>query len=82
LGKGGGALQTGTTTTTLHHHTPTNSPPQAHHKPTFSKISIRPSRSMVARICSEPGEMAKGTLALMPAASACLATLAARCMSS
>lgn len=28
---------------------------------TFSKISIRPSRSMVARICSEPGEMAKGT---------------------
>ncbi len=50
--------------------------------PTLEKISRRPSRSMVARICSEPGVMVKGTLALMPAAKACLATDAARCMSS
>ena len=50
--------------------------------PIFWKMSMKPSRSMVARICSDPGEMVKGTLALMPAASACLATLAARAMSS
>lgn len=34
--------------------------------PTLSNTSIRPSRSIVARTCSEPGEMVKGTLALMP----------------
>ena len=31
--------------------------------PTLSKISIKPSRSMVARICSLPGVMVKGTYA-------------------
>ena len=50
--------------------------------PSFSKTSTRPSRSIVARICSEPGVIVKGTFALIPAASACLATDAARCMSS
>mmetsp|Transcript_21668 Transcript_21668/g.54538 ORF Transcript_21668/g.54538 Transcript_21668/m.54538 type:complete len:229 (-) Transcript_21668:40-726(-) len=50
--------------------------------PTLAKISMRPSRSMVARICSEPGLMVKGTLALMPASRACLAMEAARDMSS
>ena len=29
--------------------------------PTFSKMSRSPSRAMVARICSEPGVMVKGT---------------------
>mmetsp|Transcript_24095 Transcript_24095/g.75513 ORF Transcript_24095/g.75513 Transcript_24095/m.75513 type:complete len:266 (-) Transcript_24095:1192-1989(-) len=50
--------------------------------PASSKIASWPSRAMVARICSEPGEMEKGTLDLIPAASACLATEAARDMSS
>jgi hypothetical protein len=31
---------------------------------------MSPSRSMVARICSLPGVMVKGTLALIPALSA------------
>lgn len=35
--------------------------------PILSNVSMKPSRAMVARICSEPGEMVKGTLALMPA---------------
>jgi hypothetical protein len=34
---------------------------------------------MVARICSLPGVMVKGTFALIPALSAWRATLAARC---
>mmetsp|Transcript_9808 Transcript_9808/g.26683 ORF Transcript_9808/g.26683 Transcript_9808/m.26683 type:complete len:321 (-) Transcript_9808:629-1591(-) len=50
--------------------------------PTFSKISVSPSLVMVALICSLPGLMANGTLALIPAARACLATLAALVMSS
>lgn len=33
----------------------------------FAKVSMKPSRWMVARICSLPGEMVKGTLACMPA---------------
>ena len=36
--------------------------------PILSNTSIMPSRAMVARICSLPGEMVNGTLALMPAA--------------
>jgi hypothetical protein len=39
--------------------------------PTFSNVLMKPSRSMVARICSLPGVMVKGTLLLIPAASAC-----------
>ena len=31
--------------------------------PTFSNTSIRPSRAIVARICSLPGVMVKGTCA-------------------
>mmetsp|Transcript_33922 Transcript_33922/g.100966 ORF Transcript_33922/g.100966 Transcript_33922/m.100966 type:complete len:293 (+) Transcript_33922:705-1583(+) len=50
--------------------------------PILANVSIMPSRSIVARICSEPGEMVNGTLALMPAASACFAMDAARAMSS
>ncbi len=38
--------------------------------PIFWNTSMMPSRSMVARICSDPGEMVNGTLALMPAANA------------
>jgi hypothetical protein len=49
-------------------------------------ISLRdciwPSRSMVARTCSEPGVTRKGTAALKPCALACSATSAARLMSS
>ena len=41
-----------------------------------------PSRSMVARTCSEPGVTIKGTAALMPSALACSATSAERLMSS
>ena len=41
-----------------------------------------PSRSMVARICSEPGVMVYMDLALTPRSMACLAMLAARPMSS
>ena len=43
---------------------------------------IWPSRSMVARTCSEPGVTRKGTAALTPCACACSATSAARLMSS
>lgn len=38
--------------------------------PTWVNTSMSPSRSMVARICSLPGVMVKGTLALIPALSA------------
>ena len=44
--------------------------------------AICPSRSMVARTCSEPGVTMKGTAALTPWARACSATSAARLMSS
>mmetsp|Transcript_17484 Transcript_17484/g.52455 ORF Transcript_17484/g.52455 Transcript_17484/m.52455 type:complete len:241 (-) Transcript_17484:1260-1982(-) len=50
--------------------------------PTLSNTSISPSRSMVARICSLPGVMVNGTLALMPASRAWRAMEAERVMSS
>ena len=51
-------------------------------KPSASRSAIRPSRSMVARICSEPGEMSSSTFAFKPFAAAWRATDAARVMSS
>eukprot|EP01139_Manchomonas_bermudensis_P016486 Amastigsp_a512855_9.p3 type:complete len:271 gc:universal Amastigsp_a512855_9:1834-1022(-) len=50
--------------------------------PTCSKVCMIPSRAIVARTCSEPGVMVNCALALMPAPSACLASDAARDMSS
>ena len=44
--------------------------------------SIWPSRSMVARTCSDPGVTMKGTADFKPRAAACSATSAARLMSS
>src|SRR5687768_14135153 len=43
---------------------------------------IWPSRSIVARTCSDPGVIRNGTADLMPRAIACFATVAARLMSS
>ena len=43
---------------------------------------ICPSRSMVARTCSEPGVTRNGTAVFKPCALACSATSAARLMSS
>ena len=47
-----------------------------------SAICIWPSRSIVARTCSEPGVTRNGAAALSPCALACSATSAARLMSS
>jgi hypothetical protein len=44
--------------------------------------AICPSRSMVARTCSEPGVTMNGTAVCTPCARACSATSAARLMSS
>ena len=41
--------------------------------PTSCKVLVIPSRSIVARICSEPGVHRKGTLAVNPAPCACFA---------
>ncbi len=50
--------------------------------PSFDRISICPSRSMVASICSEPGVTQTVDLREAPWSSACCATSAARVMSS
>ena len=50
--------------------------------PTASRSASRPSRSIVARICSEPGVTSSSVLAVMPLAAACRAIEAARVMSS
>ena len=50
--------------------------------PMASRSWSRPSRSTVARTCSEPGVMSRGVLAFSPAAEAWRARLAARLMSS
>ena len=47
-----------------------------------SSEDICPSRSMVARTCSEPGVTMNGTAVATPRAFACSATSAARLMSS
>mmetsp|Transcript_21649 Transcript_21649/g.38589 ORF Transcript_21649/g.38589 Transcript_21649/m.38589 type:complete len:208 (-) Transcript_21649:1161-1784(-) len=70
--------------TSVRFHCPMQGPQELERTvpPTLLKMSMMPSRSMVALICSEPGLMVKGTLALMPASRACLAMEAARAMSS
>ncbi len=50
--------------------------------PIASRSARSPSRSMVARICSEPGVINSSVFALSPLAFACRATDAARVMSS
>ena len=50
--------------------------------PIASRSASRPSRSMVARTCSEPGVMSSSVLAVMPCAAATRAIDAARVMSS
>ena len=50
--------------------------------PIASRSASRPSRSMVARICSEPGDTSSGVFTRSPAAAAWRAMLAARPMSS
>ena len=50
--------------------------------PIASRSASRPSRSIVARTCSEPGVMSSGVFTFRPAAFACRATCAARPMSS
>src|SRR6185312_17112827 len=50
--------------------------------PIASRSAISPSRSIVARICSEPGETSRSVLTIRPLADACRATDAARVMSS
>ena len=50
--------------------------------PIASRSASRPSRSIVARTCSEPGVMSSGVLTRRPAAFAWRATCAARPMSS
>ena len=50
--------------------------------PTASSSARRPSRSIVARVCSEPGVIMSSTLAVSPWAAACRAIEAARVMSS
>jgi hypothetical protein len=50
--------------------------------PTASRSASRPSRSMVARICSEPGVMSSSTFDVSPFADAWRAIDAARVMSS
>mmetsp|Transcript_22641 Transcript_22641/g.29632 ORF Transcript_22641/g.29632 Transcript_22641/m.29632 type:complete len:209 (+) Transcript_22641:680-1306(+) len=50
--------------------------------PAVSNSSVIPSLSMVARTCSEPGVMRKGTLLFSPAAKACLTRSAHRDISS
>jgi hypothetical protein len=50
--------------------------------PIASRSARRPSRSMVARTCSEPGVMSNGVFTRSPAALAWRATFAARPMSS
>ena len=50
--------------------------------PMASRSARRPSRSMVARTCSEPGVMSSLVLALSPLAEAWRAMEAARVMSS
>ncbi len=50
--------------------------------PMASRSASRPSRSMVARTCSEPGVTSSGVRAFRPWAEACRARLAARVMSS
>ena len=50
--------------------------------PIASRSASSPSRSIVARTCSEPGVMYSGTLARRPAPDAWRAMLAARLMSS
>ena len=50
--------------------------------PALTNVSSRPSRLMVARICSEPGVMLNGIFALTPIFAACRTMLAARPMSS
>ena len=50
--------------------------------PMASRSAMRPSRSMVARICSEPGETSSGVLTIRPFADARRAIEAARVMSS
>ena len=50
--------------------------------PTRSKAAIWPSRSTVARTCSDPGVTSSGVFTRSPADAACRARLAARLMSS
>ena len=50
--------------------------------PIASRVVIWPSRSIVARTCSEPGVTMKGTAARTPCARACSTTSAERLMSS
>ena len=50
--------------------------------PIASRSASRPSRSIVARICSEPGVISNSVFALRPFEAANRATLAARVMSS
>ena len=50
--------------------------------PIASRSSSSPSRSIVARTCSDPGVISSGDRTLSPAAFACRATCAARPMSS
>ena len=50
--------------------------------PIASRSASNPSRSIVARICSEPGVISSSTLLFSPCAFACLATDAALVMSS
>ena len=50
--------------------------------PIASRSAIRPSRSIVARVCSEPGVTSSSTLAFRPLAAAWRAIDAARVMSS
>ena len=50
--------------------------------PAFSSAASRPSRWMVARICSEPGVTSSCDCSFRPAAAACLAIDAALVMSS
>ena len=50
--------------------------------PTASRSASRPSRSIVARICSEPGVISSSVFAVRPLADAWRAIDAARVMSS
>mmetsp|Transcript_6284 Transcript_6284/g.25241 ORF Transcript_6284/g.25241 Transcript_6284/m.25241 type:complete len:316 (-) Transcript_6284:976-1923(-) len=50
--------------------------------PAFSSSACMPSRSMVARICSDPGVMVKGICDATPCSAACLHRLTERAMSS